>query len=360
VRVAVDATPLVGHRTGVGRFVEALLPRLSARDDVETLPYVLSRGADDGEIPARAKRVIIPARAALWSWGHGGPSLRGAFPPADVVHGTNHLAPPGPRTVVTVHDCSFVTAPEDCTPTVAGFGPVVRRIVAKGGWIHTPSEHVATQARELFGTTRVVAVHHGPPESVGVGDASPGLVPDAPFVLALATLEPRKNLPRLVRAFGAVAARHTELLLLLAGPDGPDAPAIRATIGALPPSVRDRVRTVGYVGDGARAALLGAASVLAYPSLDEGFGLPMLEAWQHDVPVVAASAGALPEIAGDAAVIVDPLDVEALAAALDRAITDEAARRDVVGRGRRRLRTFSWDETVDGIVSIYRQTMEIR
>lgn len=321
---------------------------------------MLSRGADDHELPARAKRVVIPARAALWSWGHGGPSLRGAFPPADVVHGTNHIAPPVPQAVVTVHDCSFVTAPEQCTPTVARFGPAVRRIVAKGGWIHTPSEHVATQARELFDTTRVVAVHHGPPEAFEVRDAPVGLVPDAPFVLALATLEPRKNIPRLVRAFGAVASRHAELRLLLAGPEGTDAASVHATIGSLPPSVRDRVRTIGYVGDEARAALLGAASVLAYPSLDEGFGLPMLEAWQHEVPVVAAKAGALPEIAGDAALIVDPLDVDAIAAALDRVIVDDKARRDLIECGRRRLRTFSWDATVDGIVSIYRQAMEIR
>jgi glycosyltransferase involved in cell wall biosynthesis len=105
----------------------------------------------------------------------------------------------------------------------------------------------------------------------------------------------------LVQAFAAVAAHQPDVVLVLAGPDGPDAPAVRAAIEALPAATRERVRTMGFVDDGERAALLTAATVLAYPSLDEGFGLPMLEAWQHDVPVVAARAGALPEVADDAA-----------------------------------------------------------
>ena len=98
--------------------------------------------------------------------------------------------------------------------------------------------------------------------------------------------------------------------------------------------------------------------MLAYPSLDEGFGFPMLEAWQCDVPVVAARAGALPEIAGDAALLVDPFDVDALAGALERALDDDAARAALVDHGRSRLATFSWEATAEGIAAIYRRAME--
>ena len=147
MRVAIDATPLVGPRTGVGRFVEALLPALDRRDDIDLEPYVMSRRAESSDIPADVKRLLLPAGLAVKSWGRGGPALTALFPAADVVHGSNHIAPPTERTVVTVHDCSFVTKRELCSPTVVAFGPVVRRIAANGGWIHTPSEHVAVEAR---------------------------------------------------------------------------------------------------------------------------------------------------------------------------------------------------------------------
>ena len=130
---------------------------------------------------------------------------------------------------------------------------------------------------------------------------------------------------------------------------------MRATIEELDTPTRGRVRLTGWIDDDERDRLLASARVLAYPSLDEGFGLPMLEAWQHDVPVVAARAGALPEVAVDAALLVDPLDVDALAGALQRALDDDAARRELVDHGRVRLATFSWDRTAEGIAAIYRR-----
>jgi glycosyltransferase involved in cell wall biosynthesis len=353
VRVAIDATPLVGPRTGVGRFVEALLPALDRRDDIDLEPYVMSRRAESSDVPVDMKRLLLPAGLALKSWGRGGPALTALFPAADVVHGTNHIAPPTERTVVTVHDCSFVTKRELCSPTVVAFGPVVRRIAANGGWIHTPSEHVAIEARALFETDRVVSVSHGPPSPSGVNRVSP-----SHMILALGTVEPRKNFSRLVRAFAAVAADDAEVTLTIAGNEGADADHVRATIEELDTPTRGRVRLTGWIDDDERDRLLASARVLAYPSLDEGFGLPMLEAWQHDVPVVGARAGALPEVAVDAALLVDPLDVDALAGALQRALHDDAARRELVDRGRIRLATFSWERTAEGIAAIYRQAMQ--
>jgi glycosyltransferase involved in cell wall biosynthesis len=354
VRVAIDATPLVGPRTGVGRFVEALLPALARHHEVDLEPYVMSRRAEPEELPAAAKRLVVPATLALRSWGGRGPALRSLFPHSDVIHGTNHIAPPTAWTVVTVHDCSFVTARERCSPTVVAFGPVVRRIAATGGWIHTPSEHVAVEARALFETDRVVAVPHGPPSSPQPREA----VAPARMILAVGTLEPRKNLARLVRAFAAVAADDREVTLVLAGAEGADAEHVRSTIAALDVHVRGRVRLTGWIDDAERDRLLSGARVLAYPSLDEGFGLTMLEAWQHDVPVVAARAGALPEIARDAAVLADPLDIDALAAGLRCALDDDSTRATLVDRGRARLATFSWDTTAAGIAAIYRRAME--
>ena len=232
---------------------------------------------------------------------------------------------------------------------------MVRRVAASGGWIHAISEHVAVQARALFETDRVVAVPLGPPPPPRAGNASGER---ARSVVAIGTLEPRKNFPRLVHAFKAVAAHDPEVTLTITGADGPDSEHVRSAIASLDPKVRARVRVTGWIDDDERDRLLGEARVLAYPSLDEGFGFPMLEAWQCDVPVVAARAGALPEIAGDAALLVDPFDVDALAGALERALDDEAARAALVDHGRSRLATFSWEATAEGIAAIYRRAME--
>jgi glycosyltransferase involved in cell wall biosynthesis len=297
----------------------------------------------------------VPAAAALRWWGRGGPSLAQLFPRAEVIHGTNQIAPPTAHTVVTVHDCSFVTARELCSPIVVSFGPVVRRIAASGGWIHTPSEHVAVQARALFETDRVVAVPHGPPAPPPAKRAT---TLRTRSIVAIGTLEPRKNFPRLVHAFGSVAAHDPEVTLTIAGTDGRDSERVRSAIASLDPKVRTRVRLAGWIHDGERDRLLAQASVLAYPSLDEGFGLPMLEAWQRDVPVVAARSGALPEVAGDAALLVDPLDVEALAITMGRALDDVDERAALVAHGRSRLASFSWEAAAEGIARIYRRAME--
>src|SRR5205085_1412194 len=134
--------------------------------------------------------------------------------------------------------------------------------------------------------------------------------------LALGTLEPRKNIAALVRAFGALPDSGTGIRLVVAGPDGADRPAVERAIAALPRERGDRVVVTGAVSDAERASLLERATVLAYPSLDEGFGFPVLEAMAAGVPVVATRAGSVPEVAGDAAILVDPSDAAALAAAI--------------------------------------------
>jgi glycosyltransferase involved in cell wall biosynthesis len=172
-------------------------------------------------------------------------------------------------------------------------------------------------------------------------------------VLALGTIEPRKNLPRLVHAFDAVAHSHPDVLLVVAGPDGWGTSAFADAVTAV--STGDRVRRLGYVTDQQRADLLAGASVLAYPSLDEGFGHPPLEAMAAGVPVVGARAGALPEVADGAALLVDPTDEDALADALSRVLDDDTCRADLVARGHARADEFTWTRCVDELVDLYRR-----
>jgi glycosyltransferase involved in cell wall biosynthesis len=163
---------------------------------------------------------------------------------------------------------------------------------------------------------------------------------DRPYVLAVGTLEPRKNLERLVAAWASLAeAVRGEHVLALVGPRGwDDAPILRAAQDA-------GARLLGRVSEEELRALYAGASAFAYPSLYEGFGLPVLEAMATGVPVITSSTSSLPEVAGDAALLVDPHDAGAIAGALTRVLTDQALAADLRARGPERARAFSWERT---------------
>jgi glycosyltransferase involved in cell wall biosynthesis len=262
--------------------------------------------------------------------------------------------------VVSVHDCTLVTHPAWCPPAVRHFAAVVRRAAARGAWLQTPSTYVAEQARDVFGTDRVRVVPYGPPDPPGALDSAgdiPGLE-SVPFVLALGKLEARKNLPRLVEAFGRLHPRQPELHLVLAGPDGPDRLAIDAAISRLPRQAARQVIITGWLDFAHRDWALRRAAALAYPSLDEGFGFPVLEAMQRGVPVVAANVGSLPEVSGDAAVLIDPHDIDALAAALELVLTNEGRRHNLIELGHRHVSTFSWHDCAEGMNVLYRNAVD--
>jgi len=357
--VAADTTPLLGQRTGIGTLVARLFDELDERSDVELTRYALSMRAP---MPAGVRRFPYPARVAVESWRHTNhPSGRRTLRGAQVVHGTNYVVPPTRwPTVVSVHDVSFVTNPALAHGAVRAFTPLIRRAIANGAWVHTISEHVAAQVRELFGAERVRVVYPGATRtSIEGGEALPlpGLE-GCRFILAVGTREPRKNFTRLVEAFGVVSRGRDDLRLVLAGPSGPDDPAIAAAINALPRGVVDHVLVTDWLSDAQRDAALAAATVVAYPSLDEGFGFPALEGMAAGVPVVAARAGAIPEVVGDAAVLADPIDIEALAAALDLALDDDDLRARLVAAGRERVHRFTWPAMAEGMVALYRDALQ--
>jgi len=359
LEVALDVTPLIGQRSGVGHFVAEILDAMGHTERIGLLPYALTLRAQrrsESALPPGTRMLPFPAGAAIAAWGRVEmPDARRWLGPAAVVHGTNFIVPPtgGAGAVVTVHDCSFARFPELCTPVVRRFGAVLRRAVRRGAWVHTPSRFVAEEAAEILGTDRVVAVPHGVPRLAMAATPVVGLVGDGPFILALGTLEPRKNIARLVAAFAAVSSRHPDVGLLVAGADGPARPAVEAARDALPDSVRRRVHLAGYVDDRVRSSLLAKASVFVYPSLYEGFGFPLLEAMAAGTPVVAGDAGAIPEVAGDGALLVDPRDTDGLAEAVNRTLDDGVLRANLVQAGRRRAATFSWRAAASGLADLY-------
>jgi glycosyltransferase involved in cell wall biosynthesis len=312
----------------------------------------------------------MPARPLHRTWAQfRGPAVEWFVGPTDVVHGTNFVVPPSRRAarVVTVHDLATVRFPELCDRSTLGFPRMVRRAVSDGAWVHTPSWFVADEVVATFGVDpeHVRVVYHGvtpapiaptdlPGTTGGPSTAKPR--PGLPagttrYVLAVGTVEPRKDYPGLVRAFTEVAVAHPDVALVIIGADGWGAQAFHQARHAS--RYRDRIVQLGYVADDELAEWLAHAAVLAFPSVYEGFGFPPLEAMAVGVPVVASATGAIPEIVGDGAVLVAPRDDDALAGALIAVLGDRALGETLIERGRCRSASFTWEACGDGLAALY-------
>jgi len=352
MRVAIDVTPLLGAPTGVAQSLRGLLGGLAdAQPDVEVVPFVLSgRAAGRGPVVVDGRAATglpLPAGLAIRAWGRlDRPSADRWLGSSAVVHGSNFVVPPMRRrpTTATIHDCWCARHPERCSADVAAMTAAVRRAVARGAWLHVTTEHGAREVAEVYGATERVAVVPFAVPTVGVpgvpdgeGGAGPAGIVGRPSILALGALDPRKGLAGLVRAFGELAAVEPDVVLVLAGPDGPARPDLDVAISRLPSDVARRVHLLGVVDDRTRNSLLAGATVLAYPSLDEGFGFPVLEAMAAGVPVG---------------------DDDALCAALTALLGDDHRRDEHVTAGLARAATFTWARTASGMADLWRRAVD--
>jgi glycosyltransferase involved in cell wall biosynthesis len=355
--------------SGLSEYVDA------AGGDTEIVPFSASwrrrRNAPDGRYRKsdyRTPRVNLPIQALYPSWAYlRRPRLPARFGHLDVIHATNPAAIPptraGQALVVTVHDLAFQRFPELFPPRWLRFYRRGLTIATReADLILTPSAFTAGEL-EAHGVepTRVrvtpLAPAHAIPSALDDPHEARRLVPDGPFVLAVGTLVPRKNLPLLVRAFRrAVAETGLPHSLVLAGPVGWHQEEFVAEIDTNPAG---RVHRIGPVSDAEVDSLYRGAAAVAYVSLYEGFGLPVLDAFAHGVPTLASNTSSIPEVAGDAAMLVDPGDEDAIAAGIVRILTDEALRADLAAKGPGRAATFSWEATARATLAAYREAMEM-
>ncbi len=365
--VAVDTGPLHGPLTGVGRVVTNLCEQYRLRSDsIDVLPYLVSRRA---HVQPGTVRLPYPALLAMRVWARADhPRVDKHLARADILHGMNYVVPPARRPrVVSVYDTWALHNPTRCSAVVNTAMQVLRRNIASGAVVHTSSHATADELRNMFPKASIHVIHLGAPDirlPRGLLDRSRSELialvgTEAPYVLCVGTVERRKNLPRLITAFARTRAARSGVHLVIVGGSGDDSDAVATTIDALDSAIAALIRVVGRVSDETLDVLYGHAALVAYPSLDEGFGFPVLEAMSQGIPVVAANTGSIPEVAGDAAVLVDPLDVDDITEQIDSLLSDRARQLELVGRGFERCAQFSWEKTASRLIELYASLVEM-
>ena len=376
LRIGVEATPAARQRAGIGRYARGLLGALAALDSEDHYTLVAAaRGADVGALralPFRHRRILplpVSDRLATIAWHR----LRLPLPITaltgrlDVFLALDFALPPLGRDVpgvVTVYDLAFLTEPECADPGLRAYlTKVVPRDVARAAHVLTISHSARADLIRLLDV---------PPERVTV--AYPGLQPifsqTAPpdtsavrarlglpqrFVLAVSTIEPRKNFVRLIEAVHALRgqAGTGDVELVIAGGKGWLYQPVFDRVAAL--GLTQQVHFVDRPDDETVRALYHLAAVVAHPALYEGFGMPPLEAMACGAPVVCSDTSSLPEVVGDAALTVDPLDTEALTEALGRVLQDDALAADLRGGGGGQAAQFTWEGTARAARAALRQ-----
>lgn len=351
-RVALDAGPLLDPPTGVGRYTSELIAALE-RLGVEVTRYAVAWG---GDAPDGVRRWKAPARVVRSAWRLlGRPAADRLVGDVDVVHATNFVLPvvKEAATAVTVHDLSFYRG--DVFPGGEALRKLVPWSVARADVVLTPTETIAGEVTERYdleaGSVTVTPegvspVFFGATPLSNSALGSMGI--PGPFIVAVGTIEPRKNLATLLAAWETVRTSLTGWSLVIAGPSG---------WGAELPRTEGVVLT-GWVGDETLPGLLAAADLFCFPSVYEGFGLPPLEAMAAGTACVAGRYGAAHEVLGEAALLVEPRDTGAWAEALISLARDEGSRRTLAMLGKVHAARFTWERCGNATISAYRGILD--
>ncbi len=362
-RIGIDYTAAARQGGGIGRYTRELVAALFRLESAHRYTLLAATGGllDDGwraGLAAAAHIRTLPLSddwlARLWQ------RLRLPIPVEvitgrlDLFYSPDFVLPPtlgGVRTLLTVHDLSFLHYPDAFVPSLRRYlERVVPRAVARADRVLADSESTRTDLVTHLNVPpdQVEVLYSGvdarfcpapePGERERIGERYG--IGEHPYVLSVGTVQPRKNYVRLVRAFAQVTVpRWPGLRLLIAGGQG----WLCDEILAEAERHGDRVRVLGFVDDVDLPALYRHAALFAFPSLYEGFGLPVLEAMACGTPVVCSNTSSLPEVAGEAALLVDPLDIAGLAEGMLWVLADEGQCQEMVARGLARAAQFTWE-----------------
>ena len=381
MRIGIDVTSAVTQSAGIGRYTRELVRALLNLDapHTYTLFYAtekrVARPIEPLPSGVRLRRLPFHDKwlARLWHKLQIPISIELITGPIDLFHSPDFSLPPTLRrtpTLLTVHDLSFIRDPESAVPSLRRYlSRVVPRSVARARRVLADSQATKDDLVELFGTPpgKIDVLLSGvdarfrpirDPAALAAVRAKYNLG-SGPLVLAVGTIQPRKNYVRLIQAFAQVMGqwwqigpeRLGDVNLVISGGTGWLFDAIFAEVTRL--GLQARVKFTGFVDDADLPALYSAAAVFAYVPRYEGFGLPVLEAMACGVPVIGSNVSSIPEVVGDAGLLVDPLDVDAIAAGLIGLLKDASARDAYLRAGLQRAAQFTWESAARQLLSIY-------
>jgi len=372
--IVIDYTAAVRQVGGIGRYTRGLVHALAAMDVTDHYVLLVMGNGADPEIRTPAFRLCCAPLAErhtniLWHrLGLPIPKVEWFTGPSDIFHSPNFVLPPASaRTVLTVHDLSFLRVPECAEPSLRSYlSRVVPRSVARADRVLADSHNTKADVVELLRT---------PEEKVdvvpaGVEDRFRPIADKAqleavrrkydlgtrPFILSVGTLEPRKNFSGLMEGYALLRqGNRFPHRLVIAGKKGWLYEGIFDAARRL--KLGDDVHFVGFVADEDLPALYNLADLFAFPTLYEGFGLPALEAMACGTPVVTAGNSSMPELVGDAALLIEATDTEGLAQAMGQVLADSELRTTLVARGLARARLFSWSQAAHKLLQAYEHVL---
>ena len=369
MRILVDYRPALRERTGVGEYIHQLVRAYAALYAREEVLLFTSSWKDRPrpEIAASTHaRVIdrrIPVRILNYLW------HRREWPPVetlagtvDIAHSAHPLLMPARHAaqVVTIHDLFFLSNAAQTDAEVRRDYPALAASHARRAHaVITSTQYGKREVMNRLGVddNRIYVCPPGAPTWTTLGHGPH--VPEDGCILFLGTLEARKNIGVLLDAYARVLERRPHASrLVLAGRETPAAGEWLARLRAAP--LAGHVQHVGYVAEAQREELFRSARLLVLPSLDEGFGLPVLEAMSAGVPVIVSSRGSLPEVVADAGEQIDPTNTDALADAIERAIVDRDWATGAAERGLARARAFTWEQSATTLDRAYREALSRR
>jgi glycosyltransferase involved in cell wall biosynthesis len=375
-RITIDYTPAVHQSAGIGRLTRELVQALLRLQTPHQFKLFVMGQTNDERRTTNVERhsSLITHHSSLsdrwfhrlWFKANLPLPVQWFAGRCDLYHATDFVLPPAlpnTKTVLTVHDLSFERDPGSAVPTLLSFlRKVVPASAHRATHIVADSHATARDLTALYGIApeKITTIHSGVSERFTTVDLrflieeaakvrAKYKLGDAPFVLAVGTMQPRKNHLGLVRAFANLQSPISSLVI--AGGKGWLYDDVMREVQRL--GLSERVKFIGYADDKDLPVLYRAASVFAFPSFYEGFGLPPLEAMACGVPVVTSNTSSLPEVVGDVGLAVDPHDIDALANALHTALTDEGWRKQAIAAGIARAKTFTWQRAAEQLLSVY-------
>jgi glycosyltransferase involved in cell wall biosynthesis len=373
MRICIDVSPAVHHRAGLGRYAQELTAALLDVDQENEYVGFYHHPSDARVDPALQRLPHLTTNLSTKPWRMSAllahlarfPQDR-LFPGVDLFHATDHLLPRLSRvkSVFTLHDLIFRFYPEAHKPLNRWFLTLMMpRFLQAADAVIAVSECTRRDAMRLYGLdeAKITVVYEGvnprfraaPPGAVTSARQKYGL-PNS-FMLSLGTIEPRKNLTLLLEAYHALRMQGTECGLVIVGTKGWLYEGFFRRLREL--GLEDEVIFPGFVPEEDLPAVYSGADLFVFPSLYEGFGLPVLEAMACGTPVVCSNTSSLPEIVGDAAIMLDPLDRAAWISAMTAVLDSRALRGDMKEKGLQRAKRFSWEETAKKTVDVYRHVL---